>query len=114
MDNPCPACGFLVIGKSYCGTYDICDVCGWEDDGVRLANPACGGGANSESLIEAQALALQEHPLSIRETEGIKRSDAWRPLNPKEIARADKERDERYWKNTAAFDTSDAYWYKTA
>jgi Cysteine-rich CPCC len=30
------------------GSYVICDVCGWEDDQVQLANPACGGGANSE------------------------------------------------------------------
>jgi hypothetical protein len=114
MDHPCPACGFLVIAESYYGTYEICDVCGWEDDGVQLANPACGGGANSESLIEAQTTALQKYPLSVREIQGITRSEAWRPLSLEEIAEAEEEREQRYWKNKAVLETKDAYWRRTA
>ncbi len=114
MEIPCPACGFLVITADHYGTYDICDVCGWEDDGVQLANPACEGGANGQSLIEAQAVALQEHPLDEREVDETKRSDTWRPLNVKEIAKAESERKDTHWKNKAILETSDAYWCRIA
>ncbi|MCB9892565.1 MAG: hypothetical protein H6832_01620 [Planctomycetes bacterium] len=36
------------------GTYEICDVCGWEDDPVQFADPDRRGGANKESLREAR------------------------------------------------------------
>lgn len=47
---PCPSCRFLVFGEPP-GSYEICDLCGWEDDHVQLANPAMGGGANKEKLV---------------------------------------------------------------
>ncbi len=50
---PCPCCGSLTIGEH--GQYEICDVCGWEDDPTQSANPEKGGGANQESLRVAQA-----------------------------------------------------------
>jgi len=45
---PCPACGFRTLTGEGFGSYELCGVCGSEDDGVQLANPACGGGANAE------------------------------------------------------------------
>ncbi|CAM5285337.1 Cysteine-rich CPCC domain-containing protein OS=Streptomyces fumanus OX=67302 GN=GCM10018772_41070 PE=4 SV=1 [Streptomyces fumanus] len=36
------------------GSYDICPVCFWEDDGVRFRWPSMAGGTNEVSLIEAQ------------------------------------------------------------
>ena len=66
---PCPACGFLTLGGTY-GSYVICPVCGWEDDQLQLANPASGGGANSESLVEAQADALDVHRLELASRSG--------------------------------------------
>jgi hypothetical protein len=36
------------------GSYDICPICGWEDDPVQLRHPDLAGGANKVSLIEAQ------------------------------------------------------------
>lgn len=32
------------------GDYDICPVCGWENDAIQLASPAEDGGANDLSL----------------------------------------------------------------
>lgn len=36
------------------GEYEICDVCGWEDDPVQSADPDYVGGANKLSLKEAR------------------------------------------------------------
>ena len=83
-DLPCPSCGFLTCEENY-GNYSICEICGWEDDGVQLANPCSGGGANGESLAEAQVKSLTEYPLSVEIAEGIKRSPKWRPLSEHEI-----------------------------
>jgi len=86
---PCPACGFLTLSGTY-GSYVMCPFCGWEDDQLQLANPASGGGANSESLIEAQARALGEYPVDVIVAESVRRDPRWRPLNEIEKARADQ------------------------
>ena len=110
MPIPCPACGFLTLTQGFYGSYGICGVCGWEDDGVQLANPACGGGANRESLIEAQAIALERYPAGTTPVQGVRRAGEWRPLHRKEVARAHREREQKPWKNHAVFDAADAYW----
>jgi hypothetical protein len=107
---PCPACGFLTVPATHFGSYNICGVCDWEDDGVQLANPACEGGANSESLIAAQAAALADFPQGLTEACGFSRDSAWRPLSDEEKKVALREREERYWRNKAAVDLSAAYW----
>ena len=53
MTYPCPCCGFLVLEESL-GSYEICRICGWEDDEVQQRWPGYRGGANVESLCEAQ------------------------------------------------------------
>jgi hypothetical protein len=108
----CPACGFLTVPETSYGSYNICEVCGWEDDGVQLSNPACGGGANRESLIEAQLAALTRVPVGVSETAGICRSPVWRPLTAPEVARSTAERDQRYWMNPAVVELSECYWLK--
>jgi uncharacterized protein (DUF983 family) len=50
---PCPACGNLMIGAI--DMWEICDVCGWEDDPVQKAYPDYPVGANEVSLNEAKA-----------------------------------------------------------
>jgi hypothetical protein len=50
--NPCPCCESMVISEL--GTYEICEVCGWEDDPTQSADPNYKGGANSKSLNEAR------------------------------------------------------------
>ncbi len=50
---PCPCCGHLVFAEGP-GSYDICEICFWEDDNVQLRWPTMDGGANAVSLVEGQ------------------------------------------------------------
>ena len=83
MLYPCPACGFEVFQNSI-GSYDMCPLCGWEDDGVQLKFPAMRGGANGESLYERQQKNLEEIPLELKELNGFFRDKTWRPLTLEE------------------------------
>ncbi|MFI7386777.1 CPCC family cysteine-rich protein [Streptomyces sp. NPDC049813] len=87
----CPCCGHLVFdaGRGWPGSYEICPVCFWEDDGVQLRYPNMGGGANRPSLIEAQRnyaayRACEErgrrHARPARADEP--RDPSWRPIDP--------------------------------
>ena len=49
----CACCGHRTLSEGP-GSYEICDLCGWEDDAVQLLDPWYAGGANEESLMEAQ------------------------------------------------------------
>jgi hypothetical protein len=80
---PCAACGFLTLDEGP-GTCEICDVCGWEDDPVQLAYPRMRGGANDESLVEAQAEVMRRYPLSLQSVDGHPRDPEWRPLRDDE------------------------------
>lgn len=79
----CPACGFEVFVDEP-GSYDICPICNWEDDGVQLRFPGMAGGANGESLFVHQRRVLKTLPLSLVETKGYRRNEEWRPLKPAE------------------------------
>ncbi len=50
---PCPHCGHRVLDEMP-GSFDICPVCFWEDDGGQFRWPTAAGGANQVSFIEAQ------------------------------------------------------------
>ncbi len=50
----CPCCGNLTLSTQPPGTYELCPVCYWEDDGVQFADPEYAGGANRESLNQAR------------------------------------------------------------
>jgi hypothetical protein len=50
----CPCCGYLTLANEPPGTYAICEVCFWEDDGVQFRDPDYTGGANRVSLSEAR------------------------------------------------------------
>lgn len=54
----CPCCGHEVFDSSP-GSFDICPICFWEDDGVQLYYPLQRGGANHCSLAEAQINFVQ-------------------------------------------------------
>lgn len=60
--HPCPCCGFRTMTEEWRGTYDLCPVCDWEDDGVQYDDPDYRGGANLESLNEARAAFFAAHP----------------------------------------------------
>lgn len=56
----CPCCGYKTLTQKPSGTYEICDVCFWEDDGVQFDDPDYEGGANQESLRTAQKNFLDQ------------------------------------------------------
>jgi hypothetical protein len=60
--HPCPCCGFRTLEEEERGGFEICGVCGWEDDLVQYRDPGYRGGANHESLDEAHAAFLAAHP----------------------------------------------------
>lgn len=110
-DVTCPACGFAVLAEGY-GSYEICEICGWEDDGVQLANPTSGGGANRHSLADAQAVIIARLPVSVMTHGEFRRDPLWRPLSAHERAEAEAKRRVRHWHTTAAQDRMDAYWLR--
>ena len=54
MKYTCPCCGFKTLNEEPPGTFDICNICFWEDDEVQYHNPDYEGGANDVSLKRAQ------------------------------------------------------------
>lgn len=51
--HPCPVCGQHRFSQK--GSYEICPVCGWENDPVQERDPDFSGGANRQSLQEYRA-----------------------------------------------------------
>nr|WP_236955199.1 CPCC family cysteine-rich protein [Marinobacter nauticus] len=74
----CPCCGYRTFDEPAKGTYDICGLCGWEDDLVQNEDPDYEGGANGICLRKAQHEFLKE----TAETEGFLRDQGWQLLEP--------------------------------
>ncbi len=108
---PCPACGFLVFEETL-GSYDICPLCGWEDDYVQLMFPTSAVGANKKCLADWQADALRMFPLGFAETSGFIRDRNWRPLATDKIADADAPHDGKEYFEAAKGDSPGYYWLK--
>jgi hypothetical protein len=84
--NPCPCCGYEVFDEPP-GSYDICDICFWEDDEAQLRYPEMDWGPNKVSLIEAQKnyalFGASEERLIIHVRKALptdKRDPEWRPI----------------------------------
>jgi hypothetical protein len=58
---PCPCCGAPVVSEP--GGYELCSLCGWEDDPVQSADPNFGGGVNELSLTRHRDMWLQKFRL---------------------------------------------------
>lgn len=110
---PCPSCGFLVFGEPP-GSYEICELCGWEDDHVQLAHPNMRGGANKNSLVEHQQHALQTYPLSVTLVGNHKRSPQWRPLRSSEVQSHSAPTDGCSYFEAAAEAAPHYYWLRDA
>ena len=106
---PCPACGFLTFVEPS-GSYDICVVCGWEDDHVQLTHPSSPIGANGESLFEAQQRVLRDLPLEVRERGGLIRDPTWRPLTEPEARSPRPPSEGQSYFEAAAGDSPSYYW----
>ncbi len=52
---PCPCSGYRTLNGEPPGTFDICNICFWEDDGIQFDDPDLDEGANDVSLRQAQA-----------------------------------------------------------
>ncbi|SDX49922.1 CPCC family cysteine-rich protein [Paenibacillus sp. CF384] len=50
----CPCCGYQTLDEQPTGTYEICHICFWEDDGIQFHDPDYEGGANEVSLKQGQ------------------------------------------------------------
>mgnify|MGYP002474281909 CR=1 FL=1 len=55
----CPCCGELTLYEKPPGTYEICSMCGWEDDEIQFNDPFYEGGANRLSLYQAREVFLK-------------------------------------------------------
>ncbi|WP_423222100.1 CPCC family cysteine-rich protein [Ideonella lacteola] len=107
---PCPSCGFLMFGEPP-GSYEICDVCGWEDDHVQLRYPAMGGGANRLSLAASQQQALKRFPPEVLQSGQFVRAPGWRPLRQDEVVSPKPSPNEGLSYFEAAGDESPQYYW---
>ena len=57
--HACACCGFPTLTESPPGSFEICPVCGWEDDDAQFRDRQYAGGANPVSLAQAQANFLK-------------------------------------------------------
>jgi Cysteine-rich CPCC len=96
------------------GSYEICELCGWEDDHVQLAHPNMGGGANKSSLAAHQERALQTYPIGVTVVGSYTRSSEWRPLRPSEVQSQGAPTDGRAYFEAAAEDGPQYYWLRDA
>ncbi|MCT2585619.1 CPCC family cysteine-rich protein [Actinophytocola gossypii] len=77
---PCPCCGYTTFGEPP-GSYEICQVCFWEDDAVQLRWPDWSGGANKPSLIDAQRAYAEHGATEFRFTGLVRRGTAPEPID---------------------------------
>ena len=86
-EYPCPCCGHVIFREPP-GSYDICEICFWEDDIVMLRWPTSGGGANHVPLVEAQrnyaefGAGERAHLAHVRPPKADEPvEDGWRPID---------------------------------
>ncbi|MFF2484619.1 CPCC family cysteine-rich protein [Paenibacillus sp. NPDC058071] len=90
MKHTCPCCGYKTFDEQTPGTYDICKICFWEDDGVQFDDPDYEGGANEVSLRQGQRNYIQFGACEVRckqfvrkPTDEDERDLNWKPLRDK-------------------------------
>jgi hypothetical protein len=106
---PCPSCGFEVFSEQP-GSYEICDLCGWEDDHVQLRFPAMAGGSNKLSLAEHQMQAIAAYPLNVSLAKGVRRCKEWRPIVESEVVLPQQPTSGHEYFNAAAEEAPQYYW----
>lgn len=74
--HTCPCYGFRTLEEGSPGSFNICPVCRWEDDNLQYENPHYKGGANRESLYQAQRNFLKAGATASNGTSRIFKWDA--------------------------------------
>ena len=59
--HKCPVCGQYEFPEE--DSFDVCEVCGWEDDGLQENEPEYEGGANRMSLNQAKRAWAERKPI---------------------------------------------------
>jgi cysteine-rich CPCC protein len=106
----CPSCGFIAFDE-HVGSYEICEICDWEDDPVQLMYPALAGGANKVSLYESQLKILRAVPLQVTIHMGYRRDPTWRPLRADEaVPPPEQPKTGREYFDAIPYDRPKYYW----
>ena len=58
----CPCCGNETFDEKVPGSYEVCKICGWEDDKAQYEDIDLAGGANEKSLRECR----REYAMKLR------------------------------------------------
>jgi hypothetical protein len=80
MRFPCPCCGYKTFLHEPKGHYDVCEVCGWEDDPIQLNDPDYEGGANSINFQQFGACEATMVKRVRQPTPEEARDKDWEPL----------------------------------
>ena len=90
MKFACPCCGYKTFGHEPNASYDICQVCYWEDDPIQLGDSNYEGGANPMFLKQAQRNFIEfgacdrEMLPNVRQpSKDEQRDENWKPLDGK-------------------------------
>ncbi len=103
----CPCCGFFIFDEP-AESYELCGLCGWEDDLVQLKHPQLAVGANGESLAAAQRASIMKYPVAMQSFDGHTRDPQWRPLTAEETQSRELHRPV----GSPVLDASVYYWRK--
>ncbi len=118
---PCPCCGYGVFSEPP-GSYEICQICYWEDDIVQLAFPDSAGGANRCSLIEGQTAFAQHGACESRFKEYVRapkdeevRHPSWRSLDPRRdhYLKWDSQTDREKWQTVKSSPLPSLYYWSS-
>lgn len=75
---PCPACGYPTVRSR--SSYEICEICRWEDDGTDRSQPDKPSGPNRDVTLRQAATNLVRHGIA---------EDPANPLTPSEYTHPD-------------------------
>lgn len=65
----CACCGEKTLPAN--SAFEICPVCGWQDDDVQNDDPDLDGGSNEMSLRQARETYAKNKVYSIKHTKGF-------------------------------------------
>lgn len=111
---PCPCCGYFMF-SGVPDTYEICEMCGWEDNQVQLVFPFDASGPNGVCLYDMQRNFMRSGPLKGRGgaerglTEFV-RDPTWRPFDPKVDPYPSSVQDDELWRSKR--DDSGLYYWR--